>query len=218
MAKDNGRQPHHCLPKNAAQFQEWISTRGGLALWRSVNLSNPGASWTTPAHDKDGNPTVKPTWQAAEQPHQIITDMSQVVVDVPMEVKRFHIGVRRGGQGLTLKVTDGGTRRIRKEVDKAGPDAWYEFDYGSQEAVILKPGRTIPLDQWRPELTMTADEILIKASREASISEGQKMDPGWILMRASMHANGSKLTIAGASTWMFDPEAKGDPVNRKEVK
>ena len=46
---------------------------------------------------------------------------------------------------MSLKVTDGGTRRIRKEVGKAGEDAWYEFDYGTQEAVIFVPGEVVGL-------------------------------------------------------------------------
>lgn len=56
-----------------------------------------------------------------------------------IEVKRFHIGLRMGSQGLIVKVTDGGTRRIRHEVAKAGDGAYYTFDYGTQEAVIMRP-------------------------------------------------------------------------------
>jgi hypothetical protein len=54
-----------------------------------------------------------------------------------------------GSQGLSIKVTDGGTRRIRAAVAKAKEqygDAWYEFDYGNYEnAVILAPDKSISL-------------------------------------------------------------------------
>ena len=55
------------------------------------------------------------------------------------EVKRFHVGVRMGSNGLALKVTDGGSRRIRREVSKAGEGAYYAFDYLTQDAIILRP-------------------------------------------------------------------------------
>lgn len=59
-----------------------------------------------------------------------------------IEVKRFHIGLRKGTQGFLIKVTDGGTRRIWRELAKAGPGSIYTFDYSTQEAVILKPEDT----------------------------------------------------------------------------
>ena len=58
-----------------------------------------------------------------------------------IEVKRFRVGVRWGSQGFTLKVTDGGSRRIRREVSKAGDGAYHVFDYMTQEAVIMKPAK-----------------------------------------------------------------------------
>jgi len=138
-------EPHIVTPENAAKFDEWIRTRGGLAIWRSVNLSNPGTSWITPAKNADGTPVTKPTWEAANEPERIITDAADVLVSKDVEVKRFHVGIRLGGQGLSYKVTDGGSRRIRSAVAKAGEGAYHLFDYSSQEAVIFKPESQIPL-------------------------------------------------------------------------
>jgi len=127
-------------PENADRFRDWLQNRGGLAIWRSVNLSNPGASWTTPAL-----PTPKPTWEADSHPERIVTDPAEVEVVEPREVRRFHVAVRRGSQGFTLKLTDASTRKVRAAVEKAGDEAWYVFDYSTQEAVILVPGETRPL-------------------------------------------------------------------------
>lgn len=138
---------HSVAPENVLKFREWFATRGGLAIWHSINLSNPSGSWTTPALAVDGTPTLKPTWQAADAPERLITDPSEVVVTVAKEVKRFHVAVKRGG-GLMLKLTDGGTRKVRAAVAKAGPDAWHEFDYTTQEAVIFVPGIEVPLPEW----------------------------------------------------------------------
>lgn len=136
-----------CSIEHAAQYRDWIANRGGLLVWQSINLSNPGASWTTPAIT-DGAPTGKPTWQADNTPARHIQSEDEVVVVQPREVKRFRVGVRRGDQGLAFKVTDGGSRRIRREVAKAGEGAWHEFDYSTQEAVILVADNPVPLSRW----------------------------------------------------------------------
>ena len=117
-------------------------------MWNSINLSNPEASWTTPAKKQNGEPTGKPSWQAANDPERIITDPAEVEVIVPVEVKRFRIGIRLGDQGLSYKVTDGGSRRIRREVAKAREGAYYTFDYETQEAVIMKPNERTPLPDY----------------------------------------------------------------------
>jgi hypothetical protein len=135
-----------CTEANAPLFAEWIKTRGGLAVWRSINLSNPGASWTTPVRGPEGQPVGKPTWQVAEQPERVITDPDDVVVVTRREVKRFRVGVRQSG--LQCKLTDAASRRVRAAVAKAGNDASYTFDYGTQEAVIEVPAGQVTLGQW----------------------------------------------------------------------
>lgn len=140
---------------NASKIKTWMAERGGIAIWTSINLSNPGGSWTTPLYQEDGRPSTKPTWQAAEVPSRIITDPAEIVVDEPREVKRFRVGVRRGSNNpFLLKVTDAGSQRIRRETDKAGAESWYEFDYSTQEAVIYIPGHTVPLVDWTPDFSV----------------------------------------------------------------
>ena len=74
---------------------------------------------------------------------------ADVVVTVDKEVKRFRVGVRMASQGFAfLKVTDGGSRRIRKEVSKSGENPTYRFDYETQEAVILVPEKLIPITEF----------------------------------------------------------------------
>ena len=128
---------------NARQVADWfLSMNPGVQVWTSINLSNPGAQWLTPMG------TGKPTWQAGNEPLEI-RDPAQVGVTVMEEVKRFRVGVRQSSNGLSLKVTDGGTRRIRSAVAKAGDNATYTFDYDTQEAVILAPqGDPVPLSQF----------------------------------------------------------------------
>jgi hypothetical protein len=67
-------------------------------------------------------------------------------------VKRFRVAVRRGAQGLNLKLTIHSGERLRREVEKAGEGAWYQFDYERQEAVILVPDKTVPLSEWKEGL------------------------------------------------------------------
>ena len=148
-------EKHVCMPHDAELLLKWIKARGGLALWRSVNLFNPGKTWTTPAKAPDGSPMPKQSREMANAPYRIITDPAEVEVHVPKEVKRFRVGVRMGSQGFSLKVTDGGSRRIKREVAKAKEkygDAWYESDYSTQDAVILVPDSRLPLEEFVAKL------------------------------------------------------------------
>ena len=139
---------HRILAENAHQIWQWFQQRGGIAVWKSVDMSNPGRSWTTPIRDSEGKPTPKQDWRMEGTPSLTITDPAEVVVDVPKEIKRFRVAIKTGAQGLLLKCSDSSSRRIRKECQKAGEESWYEFDYATQEAVIFVPGESKPLPEF----------------------------------------------------------------------
>jgi hypothetical protein len=94
----------------------------------------------------NGEPQPKPTWEASNTPERVIEDINDVVVDIPRLVRKFHVGVRANGP--RLEVTTGGSRKIRAAVEKSGKDAWYEFDYSTQEAMIFVPDQTVTLAEW----------------------------------------------------------------------
>lgn len=130
--------------ENALTLWGWIQHRGGVTSWSSLNLADPGRDrWQTPA---DRGAEAKPHWAAGDP--RIITDAHDIDVVTLEECKRFHIGVRRGSQGMSLKVTDGGTRRINHELAKAGEGSAYRFDYFTQEAVILKRSAIVSLVEY----------------------------------------------------------------------
>ena len=133
--------------ENADKQLNWINTRGGIAVWRSIDLSNPGAETFTPAIT-EGKPTGKPHWRFANEP-AIVTNPDEVEITKDEEVRRFHIAVRRGSQGFSIKLTDASTRKVRAAVEKAGEGAYYEFDYETQECVIMKPVSTMLLSQYK---------------------------------------------------------------------
>lgn len=134
---------HAIDTSDAATIADWLKNRGGILIWDSADLSDPGASWTTPTVLRSRNRRGRP----ATSRH--ITSPDDVEVVTPREIKRFHVGVRPSSTGLALKVTDAGSRRIWKEVEKAGEGAWYEFDYGSYDnVVIMVPGEKKPLTEF----------------------------------------------------------------------
>ena len=135
--------------EDAPKIWDWIHNRGGIAIWKSINLSNWGASWTTPCmNETRDSMTEKPNWQCSNVPDRIIVDPTEIIVSRDKEVKRFHVGVRVSGNGLMLKVTDGGTRRIRNAVAKAGEGAYHVFDYMTQEAIIMAPNEQMSMADW----------------------------------------------------------------------
>jgi len=139
---------HPILAENAAQVWKWFQERGGIAVWKSVDMSNPVRSWTTPLQDAEGKPMPRQDWRMEQTPSQTITDPADVVVDVPKEVKRFRVAIKAGAQGMRLKCSDASSRRIRRDCEKAGEESWYKFDYATQEAVIFVPGETKPLPEF----------------------------------------------------------------------
>ena len=139
---------HRILAANADQVWRWFQERGGIAVWKSVDFSTAGQSWTTPLHDAEGQADEEAELAHGGKPSLVITDPAEVVVDVPKEIKRFRVAVEAGSQGLLLKCSDAASRRIRRECEKAGEDSWYEFDYGTQEAVIFVPGESQPLPEY----------------------------------------------------------------------
>jgi hypothetical protein len=130
--------------RNFPEIARWFSERGGIKVWNSINLSNPGKQVITPLCSLDGRPRGKPSWEFDESDCEIIIDPAQVQVSIDKEVKRFPVAIRRSGNGFYLKCTDASSRKIRRAVEAAGPGAFYRFDFESQEAVIFASSKVIP--------------------------------------------------------------------------
>jgi hypothetical protein len=144
---------HWCESQNADKFWDWIKNRGGVAVWQSQDLSNPGQSWSTPALTKEGTPYPKPhPWKTKDAPDRVITDPEDILVSEDIEVKRFRIKLEQ--RGLKIVVSDAGSARIRREIAQANDrcflreGAFNRFDYATQEAVILAPIKVIGLTDW----------------------------------------------------------------------
>jgi len=141
-------QVYEVYPREVTTMREWLTNRGGLAIWECLDLSDAGKTWTTPALSKDGKPTGAPHW-AAGKVIATITDIDKVVVTTPKEVRRFHVAVRMGANGLKIKLTDASGRKVRAACEKAGAEAWHEFDYDNQDAIIFVPGEKVPFKDWK---------------------------------------------------------------------
>ena len=127
---------------------EYMTTRGGIQVGSSLNISNP-QELILPLNDANG---VRKTTQTILKVDRIITDPAEIVVIVSKEWTRFHVAVQMGRQGLMLKISDGGTRRIQNEIQKAsaaGKVAWYVFDYHDENnAVIMVEDCRKPLTEY----------------------------------------------------------------------
>ena len=138
-------KPHPCNPQDAHKILEWMETRGGLALWHTHDLSNPGQTWTCPLRDAAGKYATKPTWSAG-QIHRVIDDVHDAVVEVPKEIGRWRVAVERRGS-MYLKCTTTSSRKI-KRFQAAHPGSFYNFDYSVQEVVFFVADSITPIKQW----------------------------------------------------------------------
>lgn len=101
-----------CHRDNAARFTDWLANRGGIAVWPSLDLRNAGASCSTPALTLTGEPTTRPGWSYASTPSVIVTDPADVGVYDETLFKAIRVSLRRGTNGLSLKLTDTSQRRV----------------------------------------------------------------------------------------------------------
>ena len=137
---------HECSPDNAEKMLSWIEKRGGIAIWRSIDLGAPDLSWSTAARQEDGSIMTRPTWRADIAPFRIITDPKEVVVITRKEVKRIRIAIRRG-DGLSFVLTDHSSEKVKAALFKYGEESSYHFE--EREAVITVPDKKVLLSDWK---------------------------------------------------------------------
>jgi hypothetical protein len=126
--------------EHALIIWDWLQNRGGILSWSCLNLADCGPDrWQTPAD----HPNAKPHWSAGDP--RTVTDPNDVEVITLEEFKRFHVAVRIASQRMSYKLTDGATRNVRKACAAAGEGSTYYFDYGTQEAVIMRRKEVVPL-------------------------------------------------------------------------
>lgn len=146
----NPQFEHSCDEENAPKFALWIRARGGVAVWPSVDLGDPGASWSTPVRQPDGEPTTKPTWKAANKPKSIHLDPDRIGVYVPGVFKELPVTLKRNG--MTLYLTDASQRKVDKAMDrcrKQHGDAWYRKGGPFERLVyICYHASEISLTEW----------------------------------------------------------------------
>ncbi len=124
------------------KFEEWIKCRGGVKVWRNLDLSNCGAGPIfTPALKEvevpleNGGmnmiPYPKPSWRVDNG--EVVTDISRFrFVKGFKEFKRIRVALRRG-DGLIFCLTDGSQRKVDKALDQAREkfgEATYRKDGG----------------------------------------------------------------------------------------
>lgn len=143
---------HECSKENAPKFWEWLQKRGGIAVWKSINLGNAGASWSTPALTEDGKPYEKPTWQASNTP-TIYTDTADVGVFTSALYKAFKVELKRG-DGFSFVLTDAANAKVKRllaECEEKHGDSFYErgvLDIEGASIGIYYTTGIIPISEW----------------------------------------------------------------------
>ena len=158
---DTTTQKHIVTAENAAAIWSWLTTRGGLAIWRSTNPSRRGASWTTPVKAADGRLTTKPAPDAADTPERIITDPAEVMVSVDAEAN--HVPICRDPDGELSKAS---ADAVYSAVVKAGERAYFRLEKDAKEAVIYAPVKQLPIPEWL-RMTEAQRQQILRAPAKA---------------------------------------------------
>lgn len=101
---------------DAPRITDWIATRGGVAIWQSLDLAEAGQRTFTPALTADGKPTTAPNWRYNTKPVEIVTQPNDIGVYSEILFKAFPVSLRRSNNGLTLKLTDGSQHKLDKTM------------------------------------------------------------------------------------------------------
>lgn len=139
-------------PNDAEKIRGWIRSRGGVAIWRSLDLGAPGETFT-PALAEDGAPMGPPGWQYEKAPTAVLTSEEAVTVQTKRHVKDVPIGIERGC-GLTLVLTSASRRRLKDALERIEEAAWYEFGFNDKDrrvAHIFVAAETVPLSSFGKE-------------------------------------------------------------------
>jgi hypothetical protein len=123
------------VPGCKDKFKDWIDTRGGVVVWKNIDLGNSGTGRRfTPKVDADGKYYGPPHWSFGFEECCTSLDRFRFVKELK-EVRRIKIAIERGS-GLSWNLTEASSRRLRKAMD-GYPDAVYHFE--GKEAVIETP-------------------------------------------------------------------------------
>ncbi len=105
----------------APQVWTWITTRTGVQVWSNELVGSATGPRMTPVLDPDGQPnTQKPHWSCGKI-DLVLTSLNEVEVSSSRELKRLRVALRRSGNGLSLKLTDGSAARARKACQDLRP-------------------------------------------------------------------------------------------------
>jgi len=151
MRKNHGKAGLHTVTaEDAGRVLDWILTRGGIAIWGSTDPARAQQTWSTPVKNGQGKPVEPPGPTAEPKPRRIITDPAEVQVAWDKEVTRFRVDLAPMTEEVQ-RLTMQSSTKVWNAVRQAGPLAHYRFDYTTQEAVIIAPGRVQLLAEWARE-------------------------------------------------------------------
>lgn len=143
--------PHETVAESAHQIWRWLQERGGIIVWESQDMGNPGQSVTTPYRSADGSPAGSPGWRYPT-PTRHITDPADVVVLATRVLKTVPVRISRA-DGFRLIVANSSVDKLGRMVEKlrrehpTAVDIWWvpTGDILDHTADIVICDRTVPL-------------------------------------------------------------------------
>lgn len=135
-------------PNVRSKFEEWIRDRGGVAVWRSLDLSNLSrGDMYQPLRDNAGHTYPKPHWAYAHV--ETVTDISKFqFVREWIELERCKIALNKKPKGYdspfgffptAIVLTAGSTRRVESKCShwkKQYPNDVITYRFEELEAVF----------------------------------------------------------------------------------
>ena len=127
-----------------AKFQDWITSRQGVLVWRSQDMSVPRGDMFSPKLDPLGGDNASgpaPHW--AYKIHEHVTDLGRFQFAKSFrEVGRCKIALSPRPKGFNIVLTKGSTNRVHQKQTKLKrdlgvPEVFYRFE--ELEAIFEVP-------------------------------------------------------------------------------
>lgn len=140
-------EPHWIRAEQAPQVWQWLTERGGVHYWKSIDICNPDGSAITPILDDDGKtPLPHPGDRFDIRPARVYYKPEDILVAFDTEMHRIRARYWQGPNGPEMHPDD--MERVQDVLAGEREGAYPVFHPDEGIVAIWVPTRVVNLLQW----------------------------------------------------------------------
>lgn len=146
-------EPYKIDDTHAEKLDLWLRTRGGVFVWKNLDLGSPtsGATSCTPATTQEGTPYPSPHWRFGNKPERHLTRHDEVVVSRIETVEQ--LPAKFTHQGLSAACRKKADQRCAATRTTFGGDVWWSVSDDPAAIFIKREAEVVPLSEYLSTLS-----------------------------------------------------------------